>query len=176
LFYGEAHYARMIGPGFDNYASGFSSAFAYASQGHDAATFFDSTGDDLFYGEVHYARMIGSGYDNFASGFSSAVAYATQGGSDTAQLYGSAADDYLRAVLSLDQLPGESLGTATQGFEHVRTYSATGGEFDSLGTGERHDVWTDDSFDLAVAGFAEETDDAEIEAIDLLFEEIGVWD
>ena len=92
----------MIGPGYSNAASGFSSNAGYStSGGSDLAAFSDSQGHAMYYAYADsnnrgqpLAGMMGSyagfgEYSNAASGFATNVGYSTSGGSDTAAFYDS---------------------------------------------------------------------------------------
>ena len=194
-YFGEPHYARMMGAGYDNYAGGFSRAFAYSTQGgQDTATFYDSPGDDVFIGTSQYSQLTGNGYDNYARGFGTVVVNANAGGNDSARLYDSAGSDYLRADLYYDQMFGEDYHIIARRFEEVRAYSTEGGDDRAtflevssadrfLGresyarlTGQQRDTWASGFSDVTAHSVANEIANADMDAVDYVFRQIGDWE
>jgi subtilase family serine protease len=126
-----------FGGGFSDSASGFAVNKGYATLGSsDTAVFFDSAGNDTFfaYGNYEnsgkqYAGMTGTGYSNSASGFGTNIGVSENGGTDTADLYNTSANDTLYTDLAIAELYANSgaYGEEAEGFAVVNVNGSAGG-------------------------------------------------
>jgi hypothetical protein len=126
-----------FGGGFSDSASGFAVNKAYATLGSsDTAVFFDSPGNDTFYAYGNYedtgkqfAGMTGAGYSNSASGFGTNIGVSENGGTDTADLYNTSANDTLYTDLAIAELYANSgaYGEEAEGFAVVNVNGTAGG-------------------------------------------------
>lgn len=100
--------------------------------GSDAASFYDSTGNDLFYGFADGAVLFDQNatFYHVANGFSQVDAFATAGGIDRAYLFDSAGDDlYLGYSDSVTlRANDESYSNTAHDFERVDGYATEGGQ------------------------------------------------
>jgi VCBS repeat-containing protein len=135
-FYGRPTYSRMVGSGFNNYATGFDTVYGRATAGDaggvgDQAFLYDSTGNDRFYGRPTYSRMLGSNFSNFASGFDKVLAYASAGDSggvgDRAFLYDSDGNDRFYGRPTYSYLVGNGFFNRAKGFDAVYANATAGG-------------------------------------------------
>ncbi|MEX2310727.1 MAG: S8 family serine peptidase [Pirellulales bacterium] len=190
--------AYMSGVGYVHYSQGFSRANAFATAGgNDRADFYDSSGDDRFIARAYLddAYMCGTGYVHYSQGFSRVNAFATAGGIDRADFYDSAGDDRFiaRAEWNDAYMHGNGYINYTRGFGSVTARSQHGGTdeaiFEELGMGDtiigrgnyvrKSGVFATvygEGFDTVIArALQDETPTADVESVDYLFEQVGVW-
>ena len=115
---------------------------------YSLARLFDSAGDDQFYGQEDESRMVTSEYDVTIYGFAQLTAYGKAGGTDTATLTDSAADDEVRfrphktEMYDLDT-KGDVFTLTARAFDSVHAEAVNGGDDKA----KIHDTTSDDLFE-----------------------------
>jgi hypothetical protein len=115
-------------------AHGYDRVEAYASTGNDTAELSDSAGDDYFRANPGFGYIAGadlayitrSGYVSKAIGFDRIDAHSRFGGSDTAELYDSAGDDFFQGTREYSGLAGAGYSIRVNGFRRVDGFASSG--------------------------------------------------
>ncbi len=144
-FYSQPQYGILYGSNnnFYNYAGGFDSLQAFATNGGDDRAFlYDSSGNDIFTATPEYGNLRGANneFNVQANGFDYLSAYATSGGNDVASLYDSVGNDLFIGHSNYSSLMGQgaSFTNVAQGFDEIYAYATRGGVdsanlYDSVG-------------------------------------------
>ena len=153
-FIGRPTYSKMEGPGFYNRGKAFDQVYAYSSTGDDEAHLRGSRNSEVFYayadgtmaashlpGALSAAavplatstlgEMIGTDFYYNARGFEYLHGYALQGGTDSAQMYDSSANDRFvtNPTMKFGKLfdEGRTYQTRAKFFDFVHAYATGGG-------------------------------------------------
>ena len=135
---------KLYGNDYYNRCKMFEEVAAAMSSGSDLAILIGSDQSDSFHGQRGQSRMTGSGYDVRVTGCDTVRAYAT-GGTDTATLEDSPADDTIRArphkaVLWSGQYSDPDYSIMARNFDCYNMTSLQGGR----DTAKLHDTVFDD--------------------------------
>lgn len=182
--------ATLRGAGYTTTASGFASVMAYASTGNDTAQFLDSAGADRFVGYAGYSFLSGNGFYNFASGFKAVTATST-GGADRAELYGSDGNDSFLRTNAQARLSGTGYSNTAVGFSAVRAFGGGGVDqavFSDIGSGDYFYGRTNNArlsrtgldqqvydFENVTATAGGQTARSDVQAVDYIFNRVGLW-
>ena len=124
------------------YAGGFEHVTGIAYGTRDAASLYDSSGDDTLTARPTAATLAGAGFENTAQGFRRVNAYAAAGGTDTSYLYDSIGADTLAGRTAYALLSGKNYANYAYGFEANRAFSTAGADRATLVDSAGDDVFT----------------------------------
>ena len=116
----------MYGSGYRNDAYNFDYTNAYATQGVDKATFYDSAGDDTFVGRPDRGTLYSAVYRHDVFSFDRTTAYALAGGYDQAIYYDSAGDDVYGAWSDKSIMYGTGYYHDVRGFDRTTAHPKGG--------------------------------------------------
>lgn len=195
--YATPNLVRLTGSGdaFENSASGFTRVNVFALLGgSDTATLYDGVTNDQYVGTPDYAylRDTGGSFFNYLYGFDEVSAYALAGGANAAYLYDSAGDDEFTGGTTVSTMQTAGHINRVTSFDTVLAFAQNGG--DDLATLE--DSSGDDAFygrsdyayrfsgggyryargfDTVRADSSLGSDTADVDTLDYVFEQTGVW-
>ncbi len=132
-FVAEPIQSRLYGSDFYLRVKRFEDVHAYAGAGGiDAALMYDSAGDDTLVATPSQATLSGqrsqnAAFQNAAEGFRYVHAYANSGGTDVANMYGSAGNDVFVVTPKQSRLYGSDFYVRAKRFDRVDAHAGAGG-------------------------------------------------
>ncbi|QDU89407.1 Subtilisin NAT precursor [Pirellulimonas nuda] len=182
----------MSGAGYNNRAEGFANTYGFANSLIDVAYMYGSAGADTYRTYADRVIMSGPGYANRAYSFVATHGFADST-SDTALMYDSAGSDFYRAYSDRAIMSGTLYNNRATGFARVTGYASTGYDQAYLHDSAGNDLGTVRSwggaidhasgghieargFDLMLLyGLEGGTNTLDLEAVDYVFAQIGLW-
>jgi subtilisin family serine protease len=191
IFNARQTLVSMQGVGYLNQATGFATVVATSTGGGDVANLYDSTGNDSLVARPTQSTLSGTSFSFQANSFAQVFAYST-GGKDTAYFYDSAGVDVFTLSQSLASMQGTGYLNQATGFANINAYASNTTDraqiYDSIGnnlvTAKKGQVTVVNPYvNAALYSFGRVTatanangrNQAQVDALDFIFEKVGSW-